>query len=824
MANIFWTGGSGSWGDAADWTDNSGVNRVPGAGDQVQISVAGITVSIDSAEGTITSLFTSLSTLGVTTGGTLFIEQQTFLNGAYAQSGGELILGGSGGTFNSQVNQSGGMIDVLSGDLLLTGQNDSLAGTIAGAGTLAITGGTTTLNTGIVLSIGTVEAAGGTLQFGANLAIKSNFVSNSNGQLALDGHKVQIEDSSYLGGIIGGSGTLVMNGGGVVSNLSLDGAMALDINGAVTETAGINAGGNQGATALLAIGKTGALRIAGDFGIGDNSGSGRIKNEGLLTKIGGSETSAIQGALNSSGTIAVASGTIQLDGPINTVSGVVSGNGALQFAGGTTTLGSKLTLSIGTMSLAQGATLIENKSLAFANEWDQTSGVFWLASAKTTLSLSGIANLDGGLIKGAGTLDISGTGNIARTDIEGVVRLNLTGQLDQTGNINIGNDFGTTPVVTIAAGAGWLIENDSSIGGSLGEIFNKGTLSKSNGSGTSTIDNLLINTGTLTSNNSTLALAGGASLGGTVNGTGLLDLTNSGTYVLANGLALSTAALSIDDTNGGTVTLGGNLSYANIFTEHTGTLSLGGYALALTGTAGFDGGVIAGSGTLASAGATTLSGVAIIENAAVSVTGAAEQVGNIFVGDNGFGGNTHSAATLNIAKGATYTLDDNGSIFNNGTLSVAGTLVTSAAGTSEIDTSVVDNGLIQAGSGEMLFLGNITGTGTLGMGASTVLDFRAGATIAGTDKVSFGGAGGDLVLENPGNFAATLAGFSAGDLIEVAGLNFSTLNAPVIAGKTVTLSDNSGDASVTLTFSTAQTLSSLGLEIGPHGYVALTHS
>jgi hypothetical protein len=379
-------------------------------------------------------------------------------------------------------------------------------------------------------------------------------------------------------------------------------------------------------------------------------------------------------------------------------------------------------------------------------------------------------------------------------------------------------------VVTIAPGADWLIENDSSIAGFLGEIINKGTLSKANGSSNSVIQNLLVNTGTLTSNNSTLTLAGGASLGGTVNGSGLLDLTNSGTYLLASGLSLSTAALSIDDTNGGTVALGGNITYANIFTEHTGTLALGGHTLALTGTAGFDGGVIAGSGTLASAGATNFSGVAIIQNAAVTIAGSAEQVGNIFVGDNGFGGGANTAATLDIAKGATYTLDDNGSIFNNGTLSVAGTLLTAGAGTSEIDTSVINNGSIQLGSGEMSFLGAIDGTGTLAMGASTVLDFRPTTSVAATDIVSFGGAGGDLELENPASFAATLAGFSSGDLIEVAGLNFATINAPVIAGDTVTLSDNSGDASVTLTFSTAQTLSSLGLEIGPHGYVALTHS
>jgi hypothetical protein len=255
-------------------------------------------------------------------------------------------------------------------------------------------------------------------------------------------------------------------------------------------------------------------------------------------------------------------------------------------------------------------------------------------------------------------------------------------------------------------------------------------------------------------------------------------------------------------------------------------LQLGGNTLTLSGTVSFDGGLVAGGGVIADSGASTFSNVTIGQNAVVDVTGTADQVGDINVGDYPFGAVPNSGATLSIGSSATYTLDDNGSMFNNGVLSVAGTLIAAGSGTSEIDPSVVDNGVIQVSTGEMLFLGNVTGTGSLVIGASTVMAFseNTGFSVAATDTVAFNGTGGDLLLEHPADFAATIAGFATGDVIEVSGLNFFNMNAPVINGDTVTLSDKSGDPSVILTFGTAQTLSSLGLELGPHGLVGLYHT
>ena len=185
------------------------------------------------------------------------------------------------------------------------------------------------------------------------------------------------------------------------------------------------------------------------------------------------------------------------------------------------------------------------------------------------------------------------------------------------------------------------------------------------------------NTGTLTVNAATLQFDGPTYLAGTVTGSGTLEL--SGATALQSGLGLSVAALTI---GGGTVDLGENLGYANIFSQiQGGVLDLGGNTLSLSGAASLDSGTLTDIGTLAASGATTIGAYTIEDGAVLSVTGIGEQTGQVIL----------SGGTLAVAAGGSYTFDDDVSIIGSGVLSLAGTLLVGGTGDSTIDAAVNQN-------------------------------------------------------------------------------------------------------------------------------------
>jgi predicted membrane GTPase involved in stress response len=135
---------------------------------------------------------------------------------------------------------------------------------------------------------------------------------------------------------------------------------------------------------------------------------------------------------------------------------------------------------------------------------------------------------------------------------------------------------------------------------------------------------------------------------------------------------------------------------------------------------------------------------------------------------------------------------------------------------------VVDNGSLTAGLGELRFLGSVSGTGVVTAAAGGQLDFGAG--VAATTGVNLAAGDTSLLLEAGSTFAGTITGFSAGDFIEITGLQSGVIGDSWNTADTqLTLSDTSGD-SFTLNFASAVNTASVITGIGPHGYIGVYHS
>jgi hypothetical protein len=77
-----------------------------------------------------------------------------------------------------------------------------------------------------------------------------------------------------------------------------------------------------------------------------------------------------------------------------------------------------------------------------------------------------------------------------------------------------------------------------------------------------------------------------------------------------------------------------------------------------------------------------------------------------------------------------------------------------------------NSGTVAADSGTLDITGAITGTGgALDINGAATLQLDG--TVAMTQKVNFSGTGGSLALTNPATFKAPIAGFAAGDFLDL---------------------------------------------------------
>jgi hypothetical protein len=633
-------------------------------------------------------------------------------------------------TSSAAVTMSAGTLSLASKSTI-TNTLSLAGGTFTGAGAVTVNG--------LLWSAGTMSGSGSTTVVpGGTLTFRGN------GSKLLDGRSLSN----------GGTGAWTGNG-----DLDLaDGAALDNLHGATFEDRGnggiVNAGG-----------ATSSLSNAGTF---------------LKTTIAG--TTVVSVPVMNSGSFSVAIGSI-------TFAGDGTSTGSFAIAAGSTVAfsGDSFSLGGGSAFTGGGTTLI-------------TGG-----ATITVTGTSTVANLtmNSGLLTGAGTLNVSGltwTGGsmtgMGVTNVENTLTVgneNLAGYGEYLDQRTL-NNFGTATLDSSGYGyglyvsSGGTIDNevrasfafvsDTSInddGGSPsgGTFVNAGFLSKTGGTGTSTIYIAFSSTaGVLDITTGTISLDGGGDLGGDSTIVGSLNLAG-GSFTLDDGLDLSgTGTVNL---TGGTTTVAGIATLSN-FSQSSGTLT-GGGTLTVTGELTWFGGEESGAGT------TNAEGGLVIGNENLAGYGeyldqrTLNNFGTATLDSSGYGYGLYvsSGGTIDNEVRASFAFvsdtsinDDGGSpsggtFENTGVFSKTGGTSTSTiyiafsstAGVLDITTGIIS----LAGGGDLGGDSTIVGSLNLAGGTFTLDD---GLDVSGTGTVNLTGGtttvAGIATLSNFSQSGGTLTG------------------------------------------------------------------
>jgi len=707
------------------------------------------------------------------TGTLLLAGPNTYTGGTTIN--GNLVLGDDAG-----MGSPSGSVNVI-GELVLNGHNptvgaltgagtiDSLAAPAGGGNALTVGAGDTssTFNGSISDSFGSTsltKIGSGTFTLnptGTNNAPYIGATAINGGILAIT---QDVAISNAVGGVTFGGGTLQLNN--YASNLSLGtgtgtGGQAI-ILGAATGTASALLGTiSDGATptSLTFVGP-GTLNLTGN-----NSYSGGTN---INTSSGSTVSTLVIGADNALGTgpVAFNGGTLQLKNyssnlnltgavSLGAAAGVPSTlNGAISGAGSSLTFNGPGTLVLGGANNYGGATNLGGGELSISTPSNIGTGALNFnggtlqvtGNAITDLSLNGntvnYSSFNGGLdIATAGNIFTvganigSGAANGGSLTKLGVGTLVLAGNNSYTGGTTVG---GGVLQLNSATALGAITSPLVMAGGTV-DLNGKGPTVGSL-SGTGSIDELTSPSSvvlTVKQNvNTTYAgsignAAGGSSVGLTKDGTGILTLTGSSTYVGPTNLKAGVLAINSDaavnNGVGGITFNGGTLQLVN----NSSNLAFGAQAVKLG----------ASFGTPSS-----------VQPGFISAGGSLNFVGpgqlNLN-GSNSFTGTTITGGTLGIPSDA----------------AVNGTTPTFAGGTLQ---------LLNTTSG--LTFNNIS---NLALGAASGTASTLNGAITGTSKLTYNGPG-TLILANAANTYTGGTVINSGELSVSAPTNLGSGTAPAI--------------------------------------------
>ena len=591
-----------------------------------------------------------------------------------------------------------------------------------------------------------------------------------------------------------------------------------------------------------------------------------FSNAGILEKTGGSATSTIDAVVTNTGSIVVASGTLGIYGG-GSFGGNISGAGALAFTAGSSTLSTASTTatvlvdggtldattaeSMPTLDIASG-TLSITANTTVTGTFNGTAGSVFMGSG-TTLKLSGAAtfdnvNADGPVMYGPGTFTTTGA-TTATTQSTTYVDLYLSAGVSwvNSGTVSVGGeiDFGVTAADTAAFVN--QIGGVFNLGDDLASLLaytsydrstfsNAGTLEKTGGTGTSTIDAVMANTGSIVVSTGTIGFFGGGRFGGNISGTGTIAFA-------ANTSTLSATTSANVLVDGGMIAIAANETVSGGFTEASGVVTLAsGATLKLTSSASFDnvntyGPEVIGPGTLSTAGTATLTtqsadyvdlyiaGGATWVNSSTATIGGQIDFGVTAADNAAFVNQTGAVVDMvdDFAGFVPYTSYDTATFSNAGILEKTGGSATSA-----IYAVMTNTGSIVIASGTIGFFGggsfggNISGTGTIAFTAGTstlsattsanVLVNGGTLGITGNETVSgaFSETSGTLTLPSGATLkltgAASFGAVSTSNSVVIGPGTLSTAGATTFATQSAAYVDlyfsggatwsNSGNASV----------------------------
>jgi hypothetical protein len=696
----------GSFNDPSRWHDQNGNNGVPGAGDKAVIGFSGLDITSPTSE-TVRALNSS-SRLTIT-GGTFTV--------------GDLIDSSS---LNELIVGSGALFRVANGTTSITSGSANLGSySVAPGASLSFTGGTNHLIAGSSLTGGgQYYLTGGTLSVDGNVNAPPDFTL-AGGSLAGAGTlTITGTTFNWTGGTMAGTGTTIVAADGT---LNLSSSIDRTLDNRTLSTAG--AVNFSGAGRLITgngavINNSGTWTLAGDEQILYNFGSlPTFNNNGTLTKSAGLATGQIAMAFNNAGTLNVNSGTLQLTNTgIDTGKFNVSASGTLQFLNATSTLQTTATIvGAGLVRLDSGS-LVVNTPISVVN-FAQSGGTL---SGSSILTVTSVMDWTSGNQSGTGstviptgaTLNLSGGFDRVldnRTlNTAGAVNFSGAGRLI-AGNGAVINNSGI-----------WTLAGDEQIlynFGSLPTFNNNGTLTKSAGLGAAVIGMAFNNAGTLNVNSGTLQLTGGGIETATFNvATGDTLQFLNGTYTLLAGAAFpGTGTVRLDS---GVLAVNGPVTVAN-FGMGGGTLG-GSNILTVTGAMDWTGGTMNGTGTTALGPASTLnlsgSFDRVLDNRTLSTAGAVNFSGaGRLIAGNGAVINNSGIWTLAGDEQILYTFGAPPVFTNTGTFTKA-----SGTGISVIDCVFNNNSIVNLNGGTLQLSQGGLSTGAFNASAGTTLQFTGG--------------------------------------------------------------------------------------------------
>ncbi|MCE9586895.1 MAG: autotransporter-associated beta strand repeat-containing protein [Verrucomicrobia bacterium] len=499
-----WSGGSGN----LSGITNGSLLQFTGSGGSVTnqsvTNVTGISYAVTAGGYTLSGTNLTLSgsvTNSSTAQQTISSAVRLATNAVLQAQNGAILIGGS--------------IDLSSNNLTVSGARQStLAGDIAGSGTLIKQG------TGSLVLTGVSSNAGGlAVESGRTILSGGDDRLSSNGRLSVSSGAVvdlgttsqRFEALSGSGTITGGSGSITLAPSNSISYAgTIEGQKALIQKGAGTTTL---TGSNSYTGGTLV--NNGTLIASNAFALGSTNGSlnvaGGALNLGSFNQRVGSAT-LTSGSIGN-GTLTASSGVTVTGNSNSTISATLAGSGGLTKSGsGTLSLASALpsgSVRITGGTLQSSASVIGSATNAPAGV-SVSSNAVWTNSGQLTVGGSGSGSLTVG---SGGTVSASGLLIASNATSRGTVTL---GDSNGVGSLALGNGS-----ITFGAGTGNLIFNQRgalTVSNSISSLTSgRGTITSS-GSGTTTLTaNNSRFSGTTSLSAGTLVLGAGSQLGGGVN-------------------------------------------------------------------------------------------------------------------------------------------------------------------------------------------------------------------------------------------------------------------------------------------------------------------
>ncbi len=719
----------------------------------------------------------------------------SFSGNITVQSGATLALNGSAATVSGTVILNGGTLDIDQGYTIAT-LSASGTSTIDIASTSALTvsnslpisSGTTLSfsNSGGLTASAGIELSGGTLAVSQDMTITGSMAATQASTLQLDS-ALNTSASLNLGSntvIISGNGGLSPGGNGVVFDQS--GATLLLAGTGAINLVTMNFAGTIDANTNPTI-QTLTLNASPTIDVA----SGQKLSISNATTLGSSHTMTFSnsGEFDPSGGFTVNGGTLNFSAATSISQVTVSGSTATLSASADGTI-SNLTLnnslnlgvsdgvnfyirdslslpSASTLSLTNTGKLNASGGIALNGGTLQANATTTISDSITvnsgsTLALNANITYSGSTINlGGNTLTVNGTGTFSNTNPIQLNNANSLLQIDGTNTINnvavgdtdinsgkgiTANESSTITTLTTANTFYVNVASSKTLSSTNAFTLDSGdTLNLTGGGSLSLGSSFTLNGSVVTSESSSLSLAGG------VSGTGSLDISNGS--LVTSGSVANTIALSSNSSSSITLNTGSSLSVG-------GSQA---FALVLNG------------GTLNVSSNLSLSG---------NITHTESSVWNL----NSFT-TTYIGSEISIGS-FTFTLSGAGSFLNTGAINLnnANSLVniTGASTVTSIQVSAASN------SSKGLNIDDDVTITTFTPNASTYIDIASGKTFTTSNKVTLD-SGANL------NFSGSGGGTFSPNSLELNGGGIST-SATVTFPNAITVSESSSinlDANLT---------------------------